>query len=98
MSSATPFTKGVTEVTAPAETMEVKVFPNPTVSDFKLQVITAGKEEISVRVLDVQGRFIRQFTATAYQTINLGAELKAGAYLIEVRQGKNVKTTRVLKF
>jgi hypothetical protein len=93
-----PFTKGVTEVTAPAETMEVKVFPNPTVSDFKLQVITAGKEEISVRVLDVQGRFIRQFTATAYQTINLGAELKAGAYLIEVRQGKNVKTTRVLKF
>jgi len=93
-----PFTKGVTEVIAPVETMEVKVFPNPTVSDFKLQVITAGKEEISVRVLDVQGRFIRQFTATAYQTINLGAELKAGAYLIEVRQGKNVKTTRVLKF
>ncbi|MEI2748137.1 MAG: GEVED domain-containing protein [Ferruginibacter sp.] len=93
-----PFTKGVTEVIAPVETMEVKVFPNPTVSDFKLQVITAGKEEISVRVLDVQGRFIRQFTATAYQTINLGAELKAGAYLIEVRQGKQVKTTRVLKF
>jgi hypothetical protein len=87
------------EVTTPtAEGLEVKVFPNPTVSDFKLQVITAGKEEINVRVLDAQGRLFKQVTVMPYQTINVGAELRAGAYMIEVRQGKNVKTTRVLKF
>jgi hypothetical protein len=88
--------KGATAVAA--EELKVTVYPNPTTTDFKLQVITAGKEEISVRVLDVQGRFLKQLTVMAYQTINLGAELKAGAYLIEVRQGKTLKTTRVLKF
>jgi hypothetical protein len=93
------FGKGDVEVTTPtAEGLEVKVFPNPTVSDFKLQVITAGKEEINVRVLDAQGRLFKQVTVMPYQTINVGAGLRAGAYMIEVRQGKNVKTTRVLKF
>jgi hypothetical protein len=48
--------------------------------------------------LDIQGRLFNQFTVMPYQTVNLGAQLKAGAYLVEVRQGKQVKTTRVLKF
>ena len=78
--------------------MNVNVYPNPTTTDFKLQVLTAGKEEISVRVLDMAGRFIRQVTVMPYQTINIGAELKSGSYMIEVRQGSSVKTTRVLKF
>ncbi len=94
-----PFVKGNTVITLPpSESMEVNIFPNPSVNDFKLQVITAGHEEINVRVLDAQGRLFKQLTVMPYQTINLGAELKAGAYMIEVRQGKNVKTTRVIKF
>jgi len=84
--------------TAAADMMKVNVYPNPTTTDFKLQVLTAGKEEISVRVLDMTGRFYKQLTVMPNQTINLGAELKAGAYMIEVRQGSTLKTTRVLKF
>ncbi len=91
-----PTVKGNVEVVA--EPMNVNVYPNPTTTDFKLQVITAGKEEISVRVLDMAGRFIKQVTVMPYQTINIGAELKAGSYMIEVRQGLVVKTTRVIKF
>jgi hypothetical protein len=76
----------------------VTVYPNPTTTDFKLQVITAGKEEISVRVLDMAGRFYKQLTIMPNQTINLGAELKAGAYMIEVKQAGAMKLTRVMKF
>jgi len=32
-----------------------------------------------------------------YQTINVGAELKTGSYLIEVKQGGVMKTIRVMK-
>ena len=78
--------------------MQVNVFPNPTVSDFKLQVITAGKQTINVRIMDAQGRSIKTFVAMPYQTINVGADLKAGAYIMEVRQGNEVKTTKLLKF
>jgi hypothetical protein len=87
-----------TAVPVVAETMEVKIFPNPTVSDFKLEVLTSGTEEITVRVLDNQGRLYKNFKVMPHQTIALGAELKAGSYLVEVRQGKTVKTTKVIKF
>ena len=89
------FTKSGNQV---VESMNVNIFPNPTTTDFKLQVVTAGKDEINVRILDIQGRYLKQITVMPYQTVNLGAELKAGSYLVEVKQGKTVKTTRVIKF
>ncbi len=91
--------KGETINPAPiAKAMEVKIFPNPTVSDFKLQVLTSGSEEITIRVMDNLGRVYKSFKMMPYQTIALGAELKAGSYLIEVRQGSEVKTSKVIKF
>jgi len=84
--------------TATADAMEVKIYPNPTVSDFKLEVLTSAKEEINVRVIDGEGRLFKSFKLMPYQTIALGAELKTGSYLVEVRQGTVVKTTKVIKF
>jgi hypothetical protein len=63
-----------------------------------LQVITAGTEAISVRLMDVQGRMLKTLKVSANQTVSIGSELKAGAYLVEVRQGNEVKTTRLMKF
>jgi hypothetical protein len=85
-------------VNTPTESMSVKVFPNPSTTNFNVQVITAGTEEVIVRVLDLQGRFIKSVKVASGKTLNIGSELKAGAYFIEVRQGREVKTTRVLKF
>jgi predicted ribosome-associated RNA-binding protein Tma20 len=68
------------------------------VSDFKLQVITSQKEEITVRVIDNEGRLFKNFKLMPYQTIALGTELKAGSYMVEVRQGAVVKTSKVIKF
>jgi hypothetical protein len=78
--------------------MQVTVFPNPSKSNFNLQVLTSDKETITARVLDLQGRFIKSINVTPYQTQTLGSDLKAGVYLIEVRQGKEVKIMRVVKF
>ncbi|MFT3911053.1 MAG: T9SS type A sorting domain-containing protein [Ferruginibacter sp.] len=102
--NGTAESKGVVKTTKPtpapalAEAMEVKIFPNPTVSDFKLEVLTAGTEEITVRVMDNLGRLYKNFKLMPNQIIALGAELKSGSYLVEVRQGKTVKTTKVIKF
>ena len=93
-----PFAKSANETNTLSDALSVNVYPNPTTTDFKLQVLTAGKEEISVRVLDMTGRFYKQLTVMPYQTINLGAELKAGAYMLEVKQGGVRKVVRVVKF
>ena len=78
--------------------MELNVYPNPSTSDFKLRVITAVKEKIGVRVLDMTGRLYRQITIMPYQTINLGSELHPGAYMIEVKQSGMQKVVRIMKF
>ncbi|MFT3909020.1 MAG: T9SS type A sorting domain-containing protein [Ferruginibacter sp.] len=99
-----PFAKGgsasqvLTGSTIANENMQVSLFPNPTVSDFKLQVLTAGKETIRVRIMDMQGRNIKSIVVMPYQTISVGSDLKAGAYMMEVRQGSDVKVTKLLKF
>ncbi|MEN9963391.1 MAG: hypothetical protein RL582_486, partial [Bacteroidota bacterium] len=82
----------------PSGSMVVKVYPNPTTSQFNVQVNTTGSEEAVVRILDIQGRFVKSVKVAANQVIGLGAELKAGAYMLEVKQGNEVKTTRVIKF
>jgi len=94
-SCATLIVKPTTTVT---ESMSISVFPNPTTSSFNVRVVTAGKEVIMARIYDIQGRFIKSVIINPYETINIGSELKAGTYMVEVRQGKNLKTTRVLKF
>jgi hypothetical protein len=78
--------------------MEVKVYPNPTTTQFNVQVKSSGTEEAVVRVLDVTGRFIKSVKVSSNSNVNLGSDLKAGAYMLEVRQGKEVKTVRVMKF
>jgi hypothetical protein len=61
-------------------------------------VKSSGTEEAVVRVLDLTGRFIKSVKVSSNSNVNLGADLKAGAYMLEVRQGKEVKTVRVMKF
>jgi peroxiredoxin family protein len=78
--------------------MEVKVYPNPTTTQFNVQVKSSGTEEAVVRVLDLTGRFIKSVKVSSNSNVNLGSDLKAGAYMLEVKQGKEVKTVRVMKF
>ncbi len=86
------------EESIPVTNMSVIVSPNPTVSDFRLQVITTDKQPVNVRILDMQGREMKKLSVAPYQTIQVGGELKAGYYFIETRQGNVVKTTKLMKF
>ena len=78
--------------------MNVEIFPNPSTSAFSLLVKTSSKGIFKARVLDVLGREINSFTGESDNAIKFGNELKAGVYMIEVREGDKVKTVRVVKY
>jgi uncharacterized repeat protein (TIGR02543 family) len=78
--------------------MEVNVYPNPTTSQFNVQVKSSSTEEAVVRILDFTGRFIKSVKVSSNSNISFGSDLKAGAYMLEVKQGKDVKMIRVVKF
>jgi hypothetical protein len=78
---------------------DVIISPNPSVSDFKLQIMTSDIEKTTVKILGMQGSVIKEMILSPYQkNISIGSELRAGTYIIEVRQGNNIKKTKLMKF
>ena len=88
----------VTKNTIGLDNINLSVFPNPTTTEFRLNVNTTKKDQITVRVWDVQGKIIKTMKMMPYETIRFGNELKTGSYLVEVTQGNKKITQRVIKF
>ncbi|MBU6159421.1 MAG: T9SS type A sorting domain-containing protein [Bacteroidetes bacterium] len=78
-------------------TFGAKVYPNPSRGAFNVQLTGSGSEEVELRITDIQGRSIKQLRSAPQGIITLGSELKSGVYLLEVRQGNNRQTARILK-
>jgi hypothetical protein len=97
---ATTFTANTNNTTKQSalKSMSVNVHPNPTTSSFNVQVSTTDSRALDISVLDVEGRKIKSFKSAPYQTINIGNELKAGVYMVEVLQGNDKKVVRVVKY
>jgi len=80
-----------------AANLELRVYPNPTTSSFRLQALSSDPGKMEVRIMDVQGRKFSQAFMMPGETLTLGSELKPGAYMVEVLQGNKTKVARVIK-
>ena len=80
-----------------ATDLQVKVFPNPTNSYFNLSAISASKEELHVNMYNVVGLKVQEFKTMPGQMMRLGDHIVSGTYLIEVIQGSERVTLKVLK-
>jgi len=80
------------------EPMQVNVYPNPSTSAFQMFVKTPSTSKIAMRILDIQGRLIKTISFNSDETIAFGNDLKSGVYIVELREGKVVKTVRVVKY
>jgi len=76
----------------------VSVYPNPTTSSFKVKVKAVSSEKLHIKLMDMAGRMFKVYQIMPGEDLNFGNELKAGVYMIEVKQGNYMKTTRVVKF
>ncbi|RTL59772.1 MAG: T9SS type A sorting domain-containing protein, partial [Sphingobacteriales bacterium] len=76
---------------------EVKVAPNPSETDYRLQVTSSSGESIKVTVVDILGREVKQLVMQPYQTLIFGNDLKKGSYLVHLIQGTNRKTVKLIK-
>lgn len=76
----------------------VQVYPNPTTDAFRLQVQGRDMQTMAtVRILDLQGRELLRRTMAMGSVTGIGETLKPGSYILEIRQGKQVSTQRVIK-
>jgi len=93
--------KGGTTMQQEATDMDIfslKVAPNPSSTEFVLNVSTANTtDRMLVNIYDVTGKIYKQFKAQPSQLIRFGQELRPGTYLVEVLQSGRRKTATVIK-
>ncbi len=77
--------------------LDAKVLPNPSATDFTLIVESKSNAAIEVRVMDMFGRVVYKMRGTINQSYYFGHDYAAGVYLLEVKQGTNFKTLKIVK-
>ena len=76
----------------------VNVSPNPSSTDFRIQVKSSSEVPVSIRIFDVTGRTIKLFNNVSTNSyIRVGSELRQGSYFAEVLHGDKRQTIKLLK-
>ncbi len=78
--------------------LQAKAFPNPSVNYFTFQLQSSSNQQVQLRIVDAAGRLVEtkqgQSTNT---TFTFGHKYKPGIYYVEVVQGNDRKTIKVIK-
>jgi hypothetical protein len=82
-----------------AGALNITASPNPSSHTFNL-TISGGdaQESILLRVINTQGKVVEQRqNIRSGQTLQIGENYAAGMYIIEIQQGSERKTIKVVK-
>lgn len=82
-----------------SDTGFLTAYPNPMVSNFKLNYSSSSNEDVAVITYDVTGRQVESLTVK-YADINdqvLGNNYNTGVYIVVLKQGNIVKTLKIIK-
>lgn len=75
----------------------VNVWPNPSSDSFKLEVQSSSNENAVLSIFDINGRLISNVNAGSQKSVSFGENLKAGIYMVVLKQGSNSNTFKVVK-
>ncbi|MDP3313100.1 HYR domain-containing protein [Lutibacter sp.] len=86
------------ELVAEAQIFNVMAYPNPSADYFTLKLQGKTNEEaIEVNVFDVLGRQVYSAKGRSNETYQFGARFQAGMYVVNVVQGTEKVSLRVIK-
>ena len=77
-------------------TISVKAYPNPTTSEFTLKLEGLSNDKVSVIVTDIMGRKVLS-AETSNKLYTFGNTLKAGIYTVQVVQGDQKQSIKLIK-
>jgi Secretion system C-terminal sorting domain len=82
-----------------AESFTAFAIPNPYSESFHLEIQKVAESTIQVSVYDMLGKLIedKSIEATDIQTVYIGANYPSGIYNVNVSQGENNQTLRIIR-
>lgn len=98
ISSATATTQARIVSTANAEEVfNVKTYPNPSATDFMININSSSRLPAVIRITNSLGQVVKTLK-TGNKNIRLGEDLKPGIYMVEIKQGENSQTIKLIKY
>lgn len=83
---------------SPITGLSLKTLNNPSRNYFTLNIQTNNLDKMNVRLFDIYGRVVEsKNNLSGSQVLQVGSNLKAGSYLIEVIQGKQKAQLKLVK-
>lgn len=76
----------------------VKLLPNPTTTSFTLRLLGTGREQVQLRMLDLNGRVIESRAGISDNaTLQFGGNYRPGNYFVEIQRGKERLVLKLIK-
>ncbi|MCX6294191.1 MAG: T9SS type A sorting domain-containing protein, partial [Sphingobacteriales bacterium] len=73
------------------------VYPNPSVSTFKVDISSEEVGEVTLQVFDVLGKIVYQEKGQSDKLYNFGLNFKPGFYVVKVIQANKCVTSKIIK-
>jgi hypothetical protein len=78
--------------------LSVRVLNNPSRDHFTLNIQTNSLDKMTFRLIDIYGRVIEsKLNLTGSQVLQIGSNLNAGTYQVELQQGKQRTQLKLVK-
>ena len=75
----------------------ITVIPNPIPDQFSFYFKSKKQEYIDISITDIQGRKVFQAKGNPNQKYLFGKSLRPGIYILQIRQGKDIRTMKLMK-
>jgi hypothetical protein len=94
----TPVAVVIKPVVQPDNAFSVKVTPNPSNSDFRINVTSKGTAHVTVRLMNLSGKVLGVYDLNPKGSyITVGSDLTGGTYFAEIVQGVNTQVVKLVK-
>ncbi len=76
---------------------DVQVYPNPTISEFTVEIGAKQSTSVQLVLMDISGRVMQQLTTTTNKTVLNLQELPQGVYFLEVLSNTQKVIKKIIK-
>ena len=95
--AGTKLSTTVTEVVVDND-LKVAIYPNPSHTDFNLEMLSGSNEKLKIVITDAEGRTLKTMSTLPNGIKKIGNDLQPGVYMVKIMQGKITKTLRIVKY
>jgi hypothetical protein len=77
--------------------IELTIFPVPVIDNINIQINGGKSSQAEIRILDLQGRLIKEFLCNGSKIQLPLSDIRAGVYILEYKKDKQVVVKKFIK-